>query len=59
MLRAEFLKPYWANLQQFVADRLARFKVPSTIVVRQEPLPRTATGKVLKRDLRDEVAAGG
>jgi long-chain acyl-CoA synthetase len=47
------------ELQEFVAARLARFKVPSTIFFRDEPLPRTATGKVLKRDLRNELAAGG
>ena len=41
------------DLRAFVAGRLARFKVPGEIVFRDEPLPRTATGKVLKRDLRD------
>lgn len=46
-----------SELQEFVAARLARFKTPSTIVFRDEPLPRTATGKVLKRDLRDELSA--
>ena len=44
------------ELQEFVAARLARFKVPERIFFREEALPRTATGKVLKRDLRDEVA---
>jgi hypothetical protein len=33
--------------------------VPSQVVLRAEPLPRTATGKVLKRDLRDEPTAPG
>ena len=47
-----------AELQEFVAGRLARFKVPSRIVFRDEPLPRTATGKVLKRDLRNELLGG-
>ena len=36
--------------------RLAYFKVPRDRVFRTEPLPRTATGKVLKRELRDDVA---
>ena len=32
------------------------FKVPSQIVfVRREPLPRNAAGKILKRELRDEL----
>jgi len=44
-----------ADLQRFCAERMARFKVPSLVVFRGEPLPRTATGKVLKRELRDEL----
>ena len=43
------------ELQEFAAEKLARFKVPTHIFFRNEPLPRTATGKVLKRDLRDEM----
>jgi long-chain acyl-CoA synthetase len=46
-------------LQDHVATRLARFKVPELIVFRTDPLPRTATGKVLKRDLRNELLAEG
>ncbi|WP_116997034.1 class I adenylate-forming enzyme family protein [Desertimonas flava] len=45
------------DLQRFAAERLARFKVPSTVVFRDKPLPRNATGKILKRDLRDELVA--
>jgi len=41
------------ELQRFAAETLASFKVPSTIVFRDEPLPRNATGKVLKREIRD------
>jgi long-chain acyl-CoA synthetase len=44
-----------ASLQDHVRARLANFKVPEVVVFRAEPLPRTATGKVLKRDLRDEL----
>jgi acyl-CoA synthetase (AMP-forming)/AMP-acid ligase II len=47
--------PSAGDLQRFVAERLARFKVPSQVVFRAGPLPRTATGKVLKRELRDEL----
>jgi long-chain acyl-CoA synthetase len=36
---------------------LAGYKVPKRIVVRTEPLPRTPAGKVLKRDLRAELAS--
>lgn len=44
------------DLQGFVAARLARFKVPSRLIYSDEPLPRTATGKVLKRQLKDRYA---
>jgi steroid-24-oyl-CoA synthetase len=44
------------ELRQFLARKLASFKVPSIIVVRSEELPRNATGKVLKKDLRSEYA---
>ena len=36
-------------------ERLAAFKVPAHIWFYEEPLPRNPAGKVLKRDLRDEV----
>jgi long-chain acyl-CoA synthetase len=38
---------------------LAAFKVPTIVEVRTERLPRNASGKVLKRDLRDEAVAEG
>jgi acyl-CoA synthetase (AMP-forming)/AMP-acid ligase II len=44
------------ELQQHVAGRLASFKVPSRVSFRDEPLPRNAVGKVLKRELRDQLA---
>jgi acyl-CoA synthetase (AMP-forming)/AMP-acid ligase II len=43
------------DLRGHAAERLARFKVPGAFVFRPEPLPRTATGKVLKRELRQEI----
>ncbi|MFB7516266.1 class I adenylate-forming enzyme family protein [Streptomyces sp. NPDC056144] len=39
-------------LRAHVGARLAAFKVPSRVVVREDELPRNATGKVLKRELR-------
>ena len=36
------------EVRDFVAERLAYFKVPAHVEVRSEPLPRNATGKVLK-----------
>jgi len=34
-------------------ERLTAYKVPRIIVFREEPLPKTNVGKVLRRDLRD------
>ena len=39
--------------------RLARFKIPSVVRLTDEELPRTATGKVLKRELRTRYFASG
>jgi len=44
-----------SELQAFVAGRLARFKVPARVFVHAEQLPRNASGKILKRALRDAV----
>lgn len=43
-------------LREFVAQRLASYKVPSRIVVRAEPLPRNPAGKMLKASIRKECA---
>ncbi|TCP50078.1 acyl-CoA synthetase (AMP-forming)/AMP-acid ligase II [Tamaricihabitans halophyticus] len=42
-------------VREYVAGQLASFKVPSTVLFWTNPLPRTPTGKVLKRDLRTEI----
>jgi long-chain acyl-CoA synthetase len=39
-------------------ERIARFKVPRCIELRTEPLPKSAAGKILKRDLREPHWAG-
>ena len=36
----------------FCQDKLARYKIPKSVVFMNSPLPRTAAGKVLKRELR-------
>ncbi len=41
-------------LQAHVRERLAGFKVPVRIDIREDPLPRNPNGKILKRQLRDE-----
>jgi long-chain acyl-CoA synthetase len=40
-------------LLEFLRSRLAGFKVPSKVFWQVDELPRNATGKVLKKDLRD------
>ena len=43
------------QLTAFLEERIARFMVPTRWFVRDEPLPRGATGKILKRQIRDQV----
>lgn len=52
------------ELRQHVGRSLAAFKVPAHVLLSDRPLPRNATGKILKRELRGPVerelgAAGG
>jgi long-chain acyl-CoA synthetase len=44
-------------LRTFLASRLAAFEIPRYLHFSKGPLPRTASGKILKRQLRDEAAA--
>ena len=39
-------------LRAFLAQHLAKFELPRYIVKSDEPLPRTPSGKVLKRQIR-------
>ncbi len=43
------------ELSLHVRNRLAAFMVPTHVWFRHEPLPRNPAGKVLKRQLRDEL----
>ena len=45
------------ELRTFLLDHLARHEVPRHIFTTAGPLPRTATGKLFKRQLRDESVA--
>jgi len=49
--------PSEEDLRAFLAARLSRFKVPRYLSKSEEPLPRTASGKILKRQLRETAAA--
>jgi len=46
------------QLRRYAAERLANFAVPSRIFFVEEDLPRTATGKIMKRVLRDTLMSG-
>jgi long-chain acyl-CoA synthetase len=48
-----------AELKSHCAGLLADYKVPDAITLRRDPLPRNANGKLMKRDLRLEVAKAG
>ena len=41
------------DLRAWCAERLSDYKVPETMTVTAEPLPRNANGKVVKRQLRE------
>ena len=43
------------ELRRFCHQRLADYKVPETLTVQREALPRNANGKVMKRTLRDAL----
>ena len=44
-------------IQAHARERLGGFKVPSRIWFRAEPFPRNPAGKIMKRDLKEEVLA--
>jgi long-chain acyl-CoA synthetase len=45
------------TLRTFLDTHLASYEVPSQIFTTDQPLPRTASGKVLKGQLRDQAVA--
>jgi len=46
------------ELQDFAAQRLAKFKLPKKYLFGAEPLPKGGTGKILKRELREQFWRG-
>ena len=46
------------NLWSFLEGKIAPFKVPAHVIVMNEPLPRNAAGKFLKRELQQRLAKG-
>jgi fatty-acyl-CoA synthase len=47
-----------AQLAEFLQGRLAKFKLPRRLHFSNDPLPKTGTGKILKRHLRETLWAG-
>ncbi|MFM9037976.1 MAG: class I adenylate-forming enzyme family protein [Actinomycetota bacterium] len=43
------------ELRQFLSSSLAKHKIPTKIWFRNEPIPRNANGKFLKRELKKEL----
>ena len=43
------------DLREFLVQHVARFKVPRYIRLAEEPLPRIASGKIFKRQLREQA----
>jgi acyl-CoA synthetase (AMP-forming)/AMP-acid ligase II len=46
-----------ADLREFLNGRLAKFKIPARYAFTEDDLPRTATGKLLKREMRSKYFA--
>jgi long-chain acyl-CoA synthetase len=46
------------ELWAFLDEKIAKFKIPTQVVIINEPLPRNAAGKFLKRDLQQQVVKG-
>jgi fatty-acyl-CoA synthase len=47
-----------AELIEFLQSRIAKFKLPKQIYFVEGQLPKTGTGKILKRDLREQFWQG-
>ena len=47
-----------AELWAFLDEKIAKFKIPTQVVIMTEPLPRNAAGKFLKRELQQHVVKG-
>lgn len=45
------------ELREFLAERLAKFKIPRYVHVIDQHLPRIASGKIFKKQIRDDAIA--
>ena len=46
-------------LRAHCSERLSDYKVPETFTLQNQPLPRNANGKLLKREMRDSLSDAG
>jgi acyl-CoA synthetase (AMP-forming)/AMP-acid ligase II len=46
------------ELLAFLEKTMAKFKLPRLVQFESEPLPKTGTGKILKRELREAFWQG-
>jgi long-chain acyl-CoA synthetase len=46
------------ELWAFLDEKIAKYKIPTQVVIMTEPLPRNAAGKFLKRELQQHVVRG-
>ena len=45
------------ELRRFLATHLARFELPRHVLLTTQPLPRTPSGKIFKRQIREMALA--
>jgi long-chain acyl-CoA synthetase len=43
------------DIREFVKQRVAPYKYPRVIQIRQEPLPKSGTGKILKKEIKNSI----
>ncbi len=47
-----------ASIIAYARERIAHYKAPKSVDVREAPLPRSSSGKILRRELREPFWAG-
>ena len=43
------------TIRDYVKQHVAPYKYPRVIQIRKEPLPKSGTGKILKKEIRDSI----
>jgi long-chain acyl-CoA synthetase len=46
-------------IRQYVKDRVAPYKYPRIVKISQEPLPKSGSGKILKKDVKEMILRTG